>query len=104
MRAVIGLLVYLLAVSAIVSVGIMGAMAFEMSFVEQIPFAQVTSGASHEKPTFIQATVSQSKVRRLHHQRKTVRVTHKERHKVPTMGSGLNAYAFSEPYTVPTAN
>jgi hypothetical protein len=37
MRAVIGLLAYLLVVSAIISVGIMGAMAFEMSFVEQVP-------------------------------------------------------------------
>ena len=54
MRAVIGLLAYLLAVSAIVSVGIMGVMAFEMSFVEEVPFAPVTSGASHEKRTFIQ--------------------------------------------------
>jgi hypothetical protein len=54
MRAVIGLLAYLLVVSAIISVGIMGAMAFEMSFVEQVPFAPVTSGASHEKRTFIQ--------------------------------------------------
>jgi hypothetical protein len=59
MRAVIGLLAYLLAVSAIVSVGIMGAMALEMSFVEQAPFAPVTSGASHEKRTFIQGTSKQ---------------------------------------------
>jgi hypothetical protein len=63
MRAVIGLLAYLLAVSAIVSVGIMGAMAFEMSFVEQVPFAPVTSGASHEKRTFTQAMVGQNRVR-----------------------------------------
>lgn len=98
MRAVIGLLAYLLAVSAIVSIGIMGVMAFEMSFVEQVPFAPVTSGTSHEKHTFTQAMVSQNKVRRLNQRRKTVRVTRRDRHKVPTMGSGLSAYAFAEPH------
>jgi hypothetical protein len=71
MRAVIGLLAYLLAVSAIVSVGIMGAMAFEISYDEQVPFAPVTFGASHEKGTSTQAMIGQNKVRR--HWRKTVR-------------------------------
>ena len=96
MRSFAGLLAYLIGVSAIISIGVVGLMALR-SPIERTPSIPIAAAASHDervaKPAK-QSIVGQKKARPDQKQ-KMVHVTPKRAHEAPTIAAG-DAYGYAQ--------
>jgi hypothetical protein len=96
MRGFAGLLAYLVGVSAIISIGIVGLMALR-SPIERTPSIPIAAAASHDervaKPAK-QAIVGQKKAHS-NQKHQTVHVARKQPREAPTTGAGLEAYGYA---------
>ena len=96
MRSFAGLLAYLVGVSAIISIAVVGLMALQ-SPIERTPSAPIAAAASHDerviKPAK-QPIVGQKKARPDQKQ-KMVHVTPKRTHEAPTIAAG-DAYGYAQ--------
>jgi hypothetical protein len=94
MRGFAGLLAYLVAVSAIISIGIVGLMALE-SPSARTPSAPIASAASHnENPaTATKQTIAAQKKTRSDHKHKIAHVTRERTHEVPSTNDASYGYA-----------
>ena len=99
MRSFAGLLAYLIGVSAIISIGVVGLMALR-SPIERTPSIPIAAAASHDervaKPAK-QSIVGQKKARP-DQKHKMVHVTPKRTHEAPTidLDAGRNAYGYAQ--------
>ena len=102
MRGFAGLLAYLVGVSAIISIGVLGLMALQPP-IERTPSAPTVAVESHKerlaKPVK-QATVGQKKTHANHERQtvqkhQTVRVTRKQPHETPNIAAG-DAYGYAQ--------
>jgi hypothetical protein len=96
MRSFAGLLAYLVGVSAIISIGVVGLMALR-SPIERTPSIPIAAAASHDervtKPAK-QPIVDQKKARP-YQKHKMVHVTPKRTHEAPTITAG-EAYGYAQ--------
>src|SRR6476660_5700910 len=88
MRGFAGLLVYLVGVSAVFSIGIVGLMALQ-SPAERTPYSPPVAAASH-------AESLAKPVKRPVDDKKTAHVTRKQPHEAPFTDAGRNAYGYAE--------
>ncbi len=97
MRGFAGLLAYLTAVSAIISMGIVGLMALQ-SPAERTPSAPAVAAASHKervaKP--VKQPIERQKTTRHNQRHKKVHVTRNRPHETPSIEVGRNAYGYAE--------
>jgi hypothetical protein len=94
MRGFVGLLAYLVGISAVISIGIVGLMALQSS-IERTPSALIAAAASHNgrlaKP--VQQTIVGQEKARPDQKHKMVHVARKGTHEAPTIVAGHKAYA-----------
>ena len=88
MRFFVSLIVYLVGVSVVTSIGIVGLMALS-STSEQTPSAPITSAASHYERLAVKQTIATQKKARPDQKKKRVYVTRKPRHEAPTTARGI---------------
>jgi hypothetical protein len=96
MRFFAVLLAYLVGVSAVISIGIVGLMALQ-SPIERTPSAPTVAAAQKErlaKPT--KQTIVDDKKPQPNQKHKMVQKTHKPTHEAPTTVAGQNAYGYAE--------
>lgn len=97
MRGFAGLLVYLVGVSAVFSIGIVGLMALQ-SPTERTPSSPPVAAASHTeslaKP--VKRPVDDKKTAHRNQKHKKEHVTRKQPHEAPFTDAGRNAYGYAE--------
>ena len=95
MRSFAGLLAYLVGVSAVISIGIVGLMALQSA--NQMPSAPIASAGSHNErlATPVKQTIGTQKKARPDQKHKMVHVTPKRTHEAPTIAAG-NAYGYAQ--------
>jgi hypothetical protein len=97
MRSFAGLLAYLVGVSAILSIGIVGLIALQ-SPTERTPSPPTVAAASHKerlaKP--IKKPIDDQKTAHRNQKHKTLHVTRKQPHESPSIDAGLNAYGYAD--------
>ena len=97
MRGFAGLLVYLVGVSAVFSIGIVGLMALQ-SPAERTPSSPPVAAASHAeslaKP--VKRPVDDKKTAHRNQKHKKEHVTRKQLHEVPFKDAGHDAYGYAE--------
>ena len=95
MRSFAGLLAYLVGVSAIISIGVLGLMALQSA--NRTPSAPIVAAAQKErlaKP--VKQTIVDQKKARPDQKHKMVHVTPKRTHEAPTIDAGRNAYGYAQ--------
>jgi hypothetical protein len=96
MRSFAGLLAYLIGVSAIISIGVIGVMALR-SPIERTPSIPIAAAASHDervaKPAK-QPIIGQKKARP-DQKHQTVHVARKQPREAPTTGADREAYGYA---------
>src|SRR5262249_49193846 len=97
MRFFAGLLAYLVGISVVISIGIIGLMALRSSNKRTSPPPTVAVEAQKKslaKP--VKQPISGEKTARPDQKKKTVRVTRKPTHQAPTIDAGRNAYGYAQ--------
>ena len=96
MRGFAGLLAYVVGLSAVISIGVVGLMALQ-SPIERTPSAPIVAVESHKerlaKP--VKQTIVDQKKARPDQKHKTVHVTRKQPHEAPTIAAG-DAYGYAQ--------
>ena len=94
MRGFAGLLAYLVGVSAIISIGVLGLMALQPP-IERTSSAPTVAVESHKERPVKQAIGDQKKARP-DQKHKMVHVTPKRTHEAPIIDAGRNAYGYAQ--------
>ena len=94
MRGFAGMLAYLIGISAIISIGIVGLMALQ-SPIERTPSAPIVAVESH-KERLAEPVIDDPKKARPNQKHKIAHLTRKRTHEAPTIVVGHDAYGYAE--------